>query len=289
MDRRRLLVLALARWSAAGCGEGAVTAPAGPAAATVLVTRDFGQTLMKQARVAPDQSALNALRRSADVGTSLRRPVREVDRRVEGDKGRRLDWLYFVNGIDPGVGSADVTLHQGDREWWDYRYWKDFIGVPAVIGAWPEPFVHGLEGHRPTVAVTGPACAGSLRSALTADGARVGTGGSYDVRVTTFADAASVLRSWQRWALTVRVSGDAVQVYRGAAGWSAVPGARAVVVARVPHGIPGRSFELLVAGADQAAACAAAGTIAKNPVAIAGRYTAAMDGSGHVLASGGRE
>ena len=212
MDRRRLLLLALALLAAAGCGEGAGAAPSGPAAATVLVTRGFGQTLMKQARVAPGQSALNALRRSAEVGTSYGgRFVQSIDG-VSGDKGRSLDWLYFVNGIDPGVGSADVTLHQGDREWWDYRYWKDFIGVPAVIGAWPEPFVHGLDGHRPTVAVNGPACSGALRSALTTDGARLGSSGSYDVRVTTFADAAAILRNWRRCALTVRLGGDGVQV-----------------------------------------------------------------------------
>src|SRR5206468_10783730 len=101
-----------------------------------------------------------------------------------------------VNGIVPGVSAADVTLHRGDREWWAYRYWKDFVAIPAVIGEWPEPFVHGFGGRPPaSVSVTGPACVSGVRSALERAGAHVGqaTGAAYDVRVTTFAAAAGIL------------------------------------------------------------------------------------------------
>ena len=60
-----------------------------------------------------------------------------------------MAWLYFVNGIQASVGAADYTLHPGDTEWWDYRYWNDLIQVPVAIGAWPDPFVHGYGGKRP--------------------------------------------------------------------------------------------------------------------------------------------
>ena len=92
---------------------------------------------------------------------------------LAGDQSQGMAWLYFVNGIQANVGRADYTLHPGDTEWWDYRYWNDLIQVPVAIGAWPEPFVHGYGGRRPAVSVTGPACAARLAAALRAAGAHV--------------------------------------------------------------------------------------------------------------------
>jgi len=289
VGHRHILLVAALALIAAGCGQEASQPPAGPDAAGVLVTRNFGATTITDARAAPGQSALNALRRAAKVGTSYGGRFVESINGVEGQKSAGWDWLYFVNGIDPGVGAADTTLHAGDREWWDYRYWKDFIGVPAVIGAWPEPFVHGLDGKRPQVQVDGPECAGRLRDALEHAGAHVGdVNAPFDVRVATFDEVSPLLTDWRRWAFTVRLDGSTVDVYRGEPGWSAVPDAHAVIVARSPEGIPGRSFELLVAGDTKQAACAAAATVASRPGRIAQTYAVALDGDGNVLAAAGR-
>jgi hypothetical protein len=38
-------------------------------------------------------------------------------------------------------------------EWWDYRSWKGSERVPIVIGAFPEPFLHGYDGKRRAAAV----------------------------------------------------------------------------------------------------------------------------------------
>jgi hypothetical protein len=272
---------------AAGCGQGAPSVPAGPAAATVLVTRDFGATELTSARVAPGQSALMALRRSAEVSTSYAgRFVTGIDG-LRGSKSDAHDWLYYVNGIDPGIGAADTELHPGDQEWWDYRYWHDFVSIPAVIGAWPEPFVHGLDGHRPRVAVRGPSCAGILRTALRDAGAELGNGGGFEVDVTTFAEQAPVLDDWRVNGFTVRVSGDLVEAYRGEQGWAPVNRAAAVIVARSPQGTPGRSFQLIVAGRDSAAACAGARTLAAG-AGIRHAYAVALDEDGRVVAQGGR-
>jgi hypothetical protein len=32
--------------------------------------------------------------------------------------------------------------------WWDYRDWSAAMRVPAVVGSFPEPFLHGSEGKR---------------------------------------------------------------------------------------------------------------------------------------------
>jgi len=187
----RVYVVALAL-VAAGCGQEAASAPPdGPAAATVIVTRDFGAAQLTTARAAPGQSALNALRRTADVGTAYGgRFVTAIDG-LEGSKSQQHDWLYYVNGIDPGVGAADMDLHPGDREWWDYRYWRDFMAIPAVIGAWPEPFVHGFEGHSPTVKVEGPDCASRIRDQFDAGADSVILHGA------TPAELAPVLDAWR--------------------------------------------------------------------------------------------
>jgi hypothetical protein len=257
----------------------------------VTVTRGFGERTLTAARAAPGQTALMALRRVSHVSTRYGgRFVQAIDG-LSGDQSQGLAWLYFVNGIQASVGAADYTLHPGDREWWDYRYWNDLIQVPVAIGAWPEPFVHGYGGDRPAVSVTGPACAGPIRTALRRAGARVvRTSSAWSVRVETFAGAASALSSsvWQGRGLTVSLDGGRVMVYRGRAGLRPDPGAHAVIAAWQPGPATGTSAQVVVAGDTQASACAAARTLADDPRAVHDAYAVALDASGHVIAYGGR-
>src|SRR6185437_4012255 len=194
MGARHAFGLVLTAAAVSACGTSLAKPPSGPRAATVTVTRGFGQHTLSSARAAPGQSALIALRRVSHVSTSYGgRFVRAIDG-LAGDQSQGMAWLYFVNGIQANVGSADYTLHAGDREWWDYRYWNYLIQVPVAIGAWPEPFVRGYGGTRPAVSVTGPACAGQIRGALHAAGTHVvRTSSAWSVRVETFAQAASSL------------------------------------------------------------------------------------------------
>jgi hypothetical protein len=196
-----------------------------------------------------------------------------------------------VNGIQANVGAADYTLHAGDTEWWDYRFWNDLIQVPVAIGAWPDPFVHGYGGRRPSVSVTGPACAARLTAALRAAGARIARAASpFSVRVETFARAAAALQSslWQGRGLTVSLRAGRVLVYRGRGGLVPDPAAHAVIAAYHPGSATGASAELIVAGDTTAAACAAATTLAERPASVHDAYAVALDGAGHVIAYGGR-
>ena len=276
---------------AAGCGQGASAAPAGPAAVRVTVTRDYGATTLAGRRAAPDQSALNALRRTADVGTSYGgRFVQSIDG-LSGDRSGGYDWLYFVNGIAPDVGAADLTLHAGDREWWDRRYWSDLVQTPVAIGAWPEPFVHGYDGHRHAVAVGGLSCAGALADALRSDGATLagGDGAAYRVSVETFASAGAELADWRGRGLTVSLDHGRVMVYHGPDGRTPLAGARALIAGYQPPGAPGDAVRLVVAGDSAQAACAAAAHLARDPGFVADTYAVALDGQGNLLAAGGRQ
>jgi Domain of unknown function (DUF4430) len=148
------VVLAASAIAAAGCGLGEGEERDG--GATLRVTRDFGRTVVGMARVRPvreDQTVMRLLRSEFDVETSFGgRFVQAIDG-LEGGAGGRVDWLYFVNGIEAGEGAADYELSPGDRVQWDYRRWDVAMRVPAIVGAFPEPFLHGLEGERRPVRV----------------------------------------------------------------------------------------------------------------------------------------
>lgn len=150
---RRLALLLAAACLLAGCGEEA----AGQGSAQLWITRDRGERALLTATVPAGISALEALRRKADVETRYGgRFVQAIDG-VEGDVAGRHDWFFFVNGYEADVGAADYELHDGDVLWWDYRSWAGRMREPVVVGAFPEPFLHGWNGERrPTVIEGGP-------------------------------------------------------------------------------------------------------------------------------------
>jgi Domain of unknown function (DUF4430) len=138
---RRVVLLALLGALAAGCSGGS-----GSGRATVWITRDRGARVLHVAEVPAGLTAMQALSRVAKVKTRYGgRYVRSVDGVEEGD---RRAWFYYVNGYLADRGAADYVLHKGDVEWWDYRSWKDPAEYPVVVGAFPEPFLHGYAGKR---------------------------------------------------------------------------------------------------------------------------------------------
>ena len=97
-------------------------------------------------------TALQALDREADVSTRYGGRFVQSVAGIAGNAGRRRDWFYFVNGIDGDRSAADYELRDGDIAWWDYRSWEAQLRVPVVVGAFPEPFLHGYAGRtRPAV------------------------------------------------------------------------------------------------------------------------------------------
>ena len=71
---------------------------------------------------------------------------------VDGDAGARRDWFYFVNGIEADRGAAEYRVAaRATCIWWDYRSWAgEDMRQPVVVGAFPEPFLHGYDGQRAT-------------------------------------------------------------------------------------------------------------------------------------------
>jgi hypothetical protein len=119
---------------------------------TLTVTRDYGGRMMLQKTdsIRESDTVFRVLDRNADVSTRYGGGfVQSIDGLAgASDGGRSSDWFFYVNGIESPIGSSQYGLSGGDRIWWDYRDWSASMRVPAVVGSWPEPFLHGFEGRR---------------------------------------------------------------------------------------------------------------------------------------------
>ncbi|MEX2647185.1 MAG: DUF4430 domain-containing protein [Gaiellaceae bacterium] len=132
----------------AGCG-GAGEDERGTA--SLWITRDRGTTVLFEGRVDAGQTVLQALRSRAEVDTAYGgRFVQAIDG-LSGSLAGGRDWFYFVNGVAPDRGAAEMRLRDGDVAWWDYRRWAGDAEVQVVVGAFPEPLVNGYGERRETV------------------------------------------------------------------------------------------------------------------------------------------
>ena len=114
MKRAAVLVLCL---FAAGCGFGPADVQSG-GSVTVTVSQDFGETRAaptsrEQAR--EGETVMRLLQRSFDVKTRFGGNfVQEIDGVSGGrEDGRRVDWFYYVNGIESSEGAGERKLLPG--------------------------------------------------------------------------------------------------------------------------------------------------------------------------------
>ena len=146
---KRALAAVLLCLLLAGCGSTAAGGEEG--SASLWITRDRGTTVLFEGRVDAGQTVLQALRSRAEVETAYGgRFVKAIDG-LRGSLSSGRDWFYFVNGVAPDRGAAEVRLRDGDITWWDYRRWAGDEEVQVVVGAFPEPLVNGYGERRETV------------------------------------------------------------------------------------------------------------------------------------------
>jgi hypothetical protein len=128
------------------------------ASVSIIVTRDFGKPaiLEKTVVITEDTTALDALQAAASVetkyGGGFVGSIEGISSKYEGDKKTKEDWFFYVNGISVSTGAGGYILQDGDSEHWDYHDWSFRQFIPAIVGDFPEPFLHGFKGEvYPTV------------------------------------------------------------------------------------------------------------------------------------------
>lgn len=140
---------------AGGCGLGAGE---GPQEVSLTVTRDFGSRVLGRAtqpRAQGGETVMRFLQRRFRVETRYGGGfVQSIDGLAgEARRSRRVDWFYYVNGVEADRGAASTPLRSGDRVWWDRHDWGAAMSIPAVVGSFPEPFRSGIGGRRVPVTV----------------------------------------------------------------------------------------------------------------------------------------
>jgi hypothetical protein len=106
----------------AGCGVGQT---GHQAPAKVTITRDLGAITVREADV--------------DVGGG-----KKLGAVLRGQPSG----AHWLNGVAAG---GATTVHGGDRVWADTA--AASVRTPAVVGSFPEPFLHGIDGKRLPVRV----------------------------------------------------------------------------------------------------------------------------------------
>jgi Domain of unknown function (DUF4430) len=149
--RRAGLVSLLVALALAGCGEERT----GSGTASLWVTRDRGASVMHTGTVPAGLSALEAVDRELDVETRYGGRFVQSIEGVKGSLDDQRDWFWYVNGLEGDRGAAEYRLRPGEVLWWDYRSWDGEMQVPVVVGAFPEPFLHGYDGEVPPAVVVG--------------------------------------------------------------------------------------------------------------------------------------
>ena len=281
----------------AGCGLGAGKSTSGDA--TLTVTRGFGTAAVGSASeksIPGSQTVMRMLERSFKVATRYSGGfVESIDGHAGGSS--RLDWFYYVNGIEATLGAAGTSVHYGDRIWWDLHDWSATDSIPAVVGSFPEPFIHGINGRRFPVALE---CATDVPTAckrvtdeLTTIGVPVasqaiGTGSGSDslaVIVGTWHDIRSELlatliehgpASSGVYARFAGPNGDSLQLLDPKGGVVRTLGADSGLVAAMAQTSTGPAW--LITGTDVAGVSAAAAAL--TPPRLDNHFAVAVHGTG---------
>ena len=180
--RRSLALAALvaAALAPAGCGVGA---GAPPSSSSLTITAAFGThpvAQFDQPKTGGSDTVMRLLQRNAKVSTRYGGGFVQSIAGLSGGRagGRPVDWFYYVNGVEASEGAAATRVHGGDRVWWDRHDWTATQRVQAVVGSFPEPFLHGIDGKRLPVRIecadAGSTVCNTVQKSLTETGVLAG-------------------------------------------------------------------------------------------------------------------
>ncbi len=136
-----LTILSFLAFSA--CSQQEETNNGGQGHAELLVTKDFCSEVIHdgKAELGQAKTIFDMLESSTEVEAQ--------SGFVQSINGVASDaqsfWFYYVNGISSDCSARDYILQGGEKVFWDKHSWSEKIQIPAIIGAYPEPFVKGFK------------------------------------------------------------------------------------------------------------------------------------------------
>jgi len=119
---------------------------------TIIATEDFGSSILfdQELIIESGESTIDILQKVATVTTSYGGgyvgSINGIKSQYSSENGEKEDWLYFINGMLASVGANMYKPHPGDIIHWDFHDWSSNRAVTAIIGEYPEPFIHGYNG-----------------------------------------------------------------------------------------------------------------------------------------------
>jgi len=211
----RRLGLVLAALALGGCGLAVSAAPTG---VTLLVTSEFGAHVLER------EGGLRA--HEGETLASLESRIRVFREGAAASSASAP--VFYVNGVQTAKRPKLTRMHPGDHVWVDTHDTSQAPSTPAaIVGAFPEPFLNGIEGKRLPVrvectSVSGEACMrvtsilrrAGVPAAITA----VGSGGAPETlrvivgpwgRIDGDVEARSIARGPRASGVYARFSADA--------------------------------------------------------------------------------
>ena len=116
---------------------------------SIVITTNFGETALVEQAVTVEEntSALDVLPQVTSIetkyGGGFVSSLAGLSSRYGGTGSQQEDWFFYINGMAVNTGAGSYLLFPGDVEHWDYHDWSFRQFTPAIIGDFPEPFLHG--------------------------------------------------------------------------------------------------------------------------------------------------
>ena len=149
-----ITIVALAAATALACTACSFGPKVAGGAAHLRITADFGTHTVADVSASAAhsrQTDLQALEAHAKITTTpgsvaVGPSVTSINGRPAATGTDR--WHFYLNGVEPTKSAAEFTINKGDRFWWDLHDSRTMTKTQAVVGSFPEPFLHGLFGRR---------------------------------------------------------------------------------------------------------------------------------------------